>query len=197
MQGVARERSGTFVAVVGPSGAGKDTLMRLVRAELEGRDGFHFVRRVITRPVDAASEDHDTCSEATFTETVRRGDFALWWEAHGLRYGIPALVQARLAAGDTVIANLSRRALHDAAQRFGQVTVAHINARPDVLAARIKARGRETDIGAIRQRLAREADIHTPGCEIVEIDNSGDVDQATSRLLQALQRTRAAHETVS
>ena len=41
---------GCFVAVVGPSGAGKDTIMDAARVALAGDTRFHFVRRIITRP---------------------------------------------------------------------------------------------------------------------------------------------------
>lgn len=44
---------GTMIVIVGPSGAGKDTLMDYAAARLCGRPGFHFTRRVITRSGDA------------------------------------------------------------------------------------------------------------------------------------------------
>ncbi|MGO7947103.1 phosphonate metabolism protein/1,5-bisphosphokinase (PRPP-forming) PhnN, partial [Rhizobium ruizarguesonis] len=47
-----------MVVVVGPSGAGKDTLMNLAARRFKGRDDVHFVRRVITRQRDAGGEDH-------------------------------------------------------------------------------------------------------------------------------------------
>jgi len=42
-------RNGAFVAVVGPSGAGKDTLIAHARDALAGEPQVEFVRRVITR----------------------------------------------------------------------------------------------------------------------------------------------------
>ena len=41
--------AGVFVAVVGPSGAGKDSVIDHARSVLAGDDRTHFVRRVITR----------------------------------------------------------------------------------------------------------------------------------------------------
>jgi ABC-type phosphate/phosphonate transport system ATPase subunit len=55
-----------LVAVVGPSGAGKDTLMEAARLRLEGRPGFRFARRVITRPADAGGEEHEALDRAAF-----------------------------------------------------------------------------------------------------------------------------------
>lgn len=46
--GAGAER-GIMVVVVGPSGAGKDTLMNLAARHFSGRADVHFTRRVITR----------------------------------------------------------------------------------------------------------------------------------------------------
>ena len=64
-------RNGVFIAVVGPSGAGKDTIIDYAREKLRDEGGVEFVRRVITRPSDAASEDHDTLADAAFDEAER------------------------------------------------------------------------------------------------------------------------------
>ena len=78
-------RNGVFVAVVGPSGAGKDTLIAYARDRLAERRRVEFVRRVITRPSDRSSEDHDTLADAAFDEAESAGSFALSWSAHGLQ----------------------------------------------------------------------------------------------------------------
>ena len=59
-------RNGAFVAVVGPSGAGKDTLIAHARAALADEPQVEFVRRVITRLADGETEDHDTLTDAAF-----------------------------------------------------------------------------------------------------------------------------------
>src|SRR5450756_1114872 len=84
---------GRLVLVVGPSGAGKDTLIDAVRAACRDEAGVVFPRRVVTRPWSAA-EDHDTISDASFDQAAANGAFALWWAAHGLNYGIPAAIDA-------------------------------------------------------------------------------------------------------
>jgi len=103
--------TGTMVVVVGPSGAGKDTLMALAARHFAGRIDVHFVRRVITRDVDAGGEDHRSASESDFDAMQRAAGFAVWWDAHGLKYGIPASVFNELAKGRLVIANGSRSVL--------------------------------------------------------------------------------------
>ena len=138
-----------LILVVGPSGAGKDTLLNAARSALAGDAGFRFVRRVITRPPDPAGEDHESVSHEQFM--TRR--FALQWQAHGLRYGIPAGIAGDLAAGAAVVANVSRSVIAAAAQRF-PVRVIEVTAPPQVLATRLADRGREGP-GDIAGRLAR------------------------------------------
>jgi ribose 1,5-bisphosphokinase len=71
------------VLVVGPSGAGKDTLLRLARSACAGDGDVVFPRRVVTRPASEA-EDNQELSPAAFRQAHARGDFALHWEAHGI-----------------------------------------------------------------------------------------------------------------
>jgi ribose 1,5-bisphosphokinase len=144
-----------LVLVVGPSGAGKDTVLGLARQALAGDPRFRFVRRVITRPADAGGEDHEAVSEAVFANRA----FALRWQAHGLHYGIPLDVIDDLARGIVVVANVSRGVIAEAADRF-PVRVIEVTAPPDVLARRLAERGRET-ADDVAKRLAR--DVSLPG----------------------------------
>ena len=146
---------GTFVAIVGPSGAGKDTLIAHARGELAGRADFLFARRLVTRPANAF-EDHDTIDEAGFEAGHASGRFALSWRAHGLGYALPASILVALGEGRHVVCNLSRGVLPLARSRFARVVVVEVTAPEDVLAARLAARGRESR-AAIDERLAREA----------------------------------------
>jgi ribose 1,5-bisphosphokinase len=177
-----------LVPVVGPSGAGKDTLMAAARARLAGDTRFHFARRHITRPVEAGGEDHIPITAAAFEATRKAGGFALWWGAHGLLYGIGREIEGALAAGLVVVANLSRGVLEEAAARF-PTRVLLITARPEVLAARLAARGRE-DAADIAARLAREAPL-PPGLDIETVANDGSVEEGVVRVLAALNRAAA------
>jgi ribose 1,5-bisphosphokinase len=142
-----------LVLVVGPSGAGKDTVLGMARRALAADSRFRFVRRAITRPAEAGGEDHEAVSEAAFD----RRAFALHWQAHGLRYGIPADIVQDLDRGAVVVANASRAVIAEAAAKF-PVRVIEVTAPPDVLARRLAERGRETAEDAAR-RLARDVPI--------------------------------------
>ena len=174
-----------LIAVVGPSGAGKDTLMAGARAALAHDVRFRFVRRAITRPAEAGSEDHEALSDADFAARRAVGSFALSWDAHGLHYGIPRDIEEDIAARRVVIANLSRAVLPEAGARY-RLRVLNITAPMEVLAARLAARGRETaaDIAA---RLAREVAL-PDGLDVERVMNDADVAEGVARVLAALNR---------
>lgn len=174
-----------LIAVVGPSGAGKDTLMAGARAALARDTRFRFVRRAITRPAEAGGEDHEAFTEADFMARRAAGGFALSWEAHGLHYGIPRDIEADMAARRVVIANLSRAVLPEANALY-RLRVLNISAPIGVLAARLAARGRESaaDIAA---RLAREV-VLPDGLDIETVLNDADVAEGVARVLAAINR---------
>jgi ribose 1,5-bisphosphokinase len=174
-----------LVLVVGPSGAGKDTLLDGARAALAGDPRFRFVRRVITRPADAGGEAHEAVTEAEFQTREAGGGFALEWRAHGLRYGIPTDIDADLAEGKVVVANASR-AVIDVARRRYPVRVIEITAPRAVLAQRLAARGRES-VGDIAERLAREAPV-APAQDVETVLNDGAPAEGINRFVAVLNR---------
>jgi ribose 1,5-bisphosphokinase len=178
--------SGTFVAIVGPSGSGKDALINFARQRLAGREQFVFVRRIVTRPADRASEDHDSLGEAEFDALEQAGGFALTWPAHGLRYGLPASIDADIAAGLVVIANVSRQIVPRIETRYARTIIVALSARPDIIAQRLAARGRE-DAAAISRRLARMVDADALGPTTMRLDNSGPLALAGEQLVAVLQ----------
>ncbi|MBS7588220.1 phosphonate metabolism protein/1,5-bisphosphokinase (PRPP-forming) PhnN [Ancylobacter defluvii] len=179
---------GTLVLVVGPSGAGKDTLLSYARERLAGSSGLAFARRRITRPVDA-TEDHVSVDEATFQRAAAAGEFPLHWRANGLSYALGPEVAEAIRGAAAVVANGSRAAVREACARFSDVRVVLITAPPQVLAARIAARGRESAEDVV-QRLKREPALdRAPELTLV---NDGPPEAAGERLVAYLQRLAAA-----
>ncbi len=170
---------GRLIAVVGPSGVGKDSVMAgLVAA----RPALMVARRVITRDAALGGEDFDPVDEATFHRAVAAGAFALHWGAHGLYYGIPVQVADNVVAGQEVLANLSRGVLDAARARFAAVTVLHLTAQPETLATRLSGRGRESG-EAIAARLAR---VVPPAGPLVEVSNDGPLEATVAAALAGL-----------
>ncbi|MFH2016710.1 MAG: phosphonate metabolism protein/1,5-bisphosphokinase (PRPP-forming) PhnN [Pseudomonadota bacterium] len=176
---------GAFVAVMGPSGSGKDTLIAHARDRVDSERTF-FVRRIVTRAADSAAEDHDTMSCEAFAAAEADGAFALCWKAHGLDYGLPAGVDAAIRDGRAVVANVSRAVLPLLRQRYRHVVPVHVFADPDILAARIARRGRESG-EAIAARVSRDPGISLAGNDIVRIDNGGELTVAVDRFVAAIE----------
>jgi len=174
-----------LILIVGPSGAGKDTLMNGARAALADDPRFCFVRRIITRPGDMGEEAHESATEQAFELRRAAGDFALSWRAHGMHYGIPATIGVDLAQGRVVIANTSRAVVAEAAAQF-PTAVIEIGAPPDVLARRLAARGREDAVDVAR-RLSRAIELPLP-VERETVINDKTVEAGVRKLLAAINR---------
>jgi ribose 1,5-bisphosphokinase len=171
-----------LVLVVGPSGAGKDSLLNAARDRFRNDARISFARRVITRPPDPDGEDHEPIAEADFDAR----DFTLSWSAHGLRYGIPV---AAVRGDGVVVANVSRGVIAEAAGRY-RVRVIEITASGDILAARLAARGRETSEDVAR-RLNRNATI-PEDVELETVWNDGTLAEGVERFVAALHRALLA-----
>ena len=172
---------GRLVLVVGPSGGGKDTLIGEARRMCRD-DQVVFPRRVVTRPASTA-EDNDTVSDVAFNAAVAEGAFAIWWHAHGLKYGIPLSIDSDIRAGRTVVCNASRTIVGAARDRYMHVTVVLVTAPPEVLSARLAQRGRASD-GSIEDRLRRAVDDGL--VPDVTIRNVGTIEANAERLRDVL-----------
>jgi len=161
---------GRLVLVVGPSGAGKDTLLGLARVACADDANIVFVRRVVTRESSSA-EDNEQMTLAAFRDAQARGLFAIHWEAHGHAYGLPRSIEDDIRAGRTVIANVSRTVIPALRQSYANVLVVSITAPADVLAARLAMRRRGSD-GNIAERLARAVEDAEPDATIVNVSSA-------------------------
>jgi ribose 1,5-bisphosphokinase len=163
---------GRLILVVGPSGAGKDTLLGLARAACAEDPTIVFPRRVITREA-SASEDNEEVSAEAFREALAHDEYAMHWEAHGHRYALRRTIDDDIGAGHTVVANVSRTVIPAMRNAYANVVVVSITAPPDVLAARIAMRARGSD-GKIEQRLGRTVNevVAAPDVTIVNVSSA-------------------------
>lgn len=184
------EARGILFLVVGPSGAGKDTLLDIARSRLSGRPDILFPTRIITRSADAGGERHEAATSVAFAARRAAGELALCWHAHGLDYGIPMSIERALAAGRSIVVNVSREVIAEATERFSPVVVLNVTAPAAVLRDRLTARGRE-DAADVEARLARAA-LHAPtGDNVIHIVNDGTVEEGSALFLGTIEHCLA------
>ncbi len=179
-------RRGALILVMGPSGAGKDTLINGARERLAGNPRYSFPRRIVTRRA-GPSEDHDEIDAAGFAELRASGGLALAWSAHGLSYGLPASIETDLTAGRHVIANVSRGVTVQAQHRFSPLGFILVTAPLPILIERIAGRGRET-LAEIAERLRTAGTPETIAGRAVTVSNDGTVEDGVMAFLAAVER---------
>jgi ribose 1,5-bisphosphokinase len=172
---------GRLILVVGPSGAGKDTLLGFAKAACAEDAKIVFPRRVVTREA-SSSEDNIALAPDEFREALARGDFAMHWEAHGHSYGLPRAIDDDIRAGHSVVVNVSRTVIEAARRAYANVVVIAITAPPEVLAERIQMRARSSDSNS-EQRLSRTVDTAAPDVTIL---NVGRPEDHARRLVRAI-----------
>lgn len=176
---------GKLIAVVGPSGVGKDTIMDEVLLQ---RPDIICMRRMITRDADCGGEAFDGVSFDEFQAMAQGGQFALSWQAHGLHYGVPNNMDAFLSAGHTVMFNGSRAQMGAALARYPDMLILSITASNRVLAERLSQRGREAPKD-IEKRLNRASAAALPKGRAIEINNEGPLVEAVNACLDAIDRS--------
>ncbi|MFK4719855.1 ribose 1,5-bisphosphokinase [Bradyrhizobium niftali] len=174
---------GRLVLVVGPSGAGKDTLLGLAQAACTDDQNVVFPRRVVTRESSAA-EDNIAMSPDEFRRGIDHGDFAVHWEAHGHSYALPLDINDDIRAGRAVVVNVSRTVIAALRQAYANVVVVAITAPPDVLAQRLAARARHSD-GNIADRLSRSVEDVSAQADVT-ILNAGSADYHGRQLVRVI-----------
>ncbi|PAU66642.1 phosphonate metabolism protein/1,5-bisphosphokinase (PRPP-forming) PhnN [Pseudomonas sp. PIC25] len=178
-----------LIYLMGPSGAGKDSLLQAARPLLEARGG-RIVRRVITRSAEAVGEEARSVTLEMFERLEEQGAFAMSWRANGLAYGIPRQIDDWLGAGHDVLVNGSRAYLPQARARYPDLLAVMLCVDSAVLRQRLLARGRESS-AEIEARLARNATF-AAGLEddVVLLDNSGELAITLASLLVLLGEAR-------
>jgi thymidine phosphorylase len=180
------KKSGVFFFVVGPSGAGKDSLIDGARAILAS-DQFVFARRTITRPQGSPGEDHEACTEAEFESRVSQGGFLITWQAHGLNYGLPSSLVDAMTAGRHIIANGSRAMVSDLRKKIPSLIVIEVNAPKSVLETRLASRGRES-AEDVSRRLNRSVADYPKDQRVLRVINDGTLSEGIDRLIHAIEQ---------
>ena len=185
---------GRLFFFVGPTGAGKDSLLRWVQQRVPNRDTV-FARRTVTKPAQEG-DVHEAVDTATFWNLAAAGQFAMQWQVDGVSYGVRRCIEADLLAGFDVLVNGSREYVPQLQRLYPQAQVVWIEADAALLEERLAARGRESGAALLR-RISRasqfpppesRADSYANSQQVVRIDNSGEIETAGQRVLELLRR---------
>jgi ribose 1,5-bisphosphokinase len=175
---------GRLVVVVGPSGAGKDTLLRLACDHFRRDAGIVFPRRIVTR-APSADEDNEALSRADFAAAAAAGRFAFSWSAHELEYALSATLDDHIRCGRTAVCNVSRGIVGELRRRYAALHVVLVTAPPDLLAARLAARRRASD-GFIGARIAHAAPRQRELAPDLVIENIGHSEAGAMQLIAVI-----------
>ncbi len=183
--------AGALVYVMGPSGAGKDSVLERARAMLSTDSPIVFAHRYITRPANSGGENHVALSPAEFALRRAHRLFAFHWQAHGNDYGIGQEIHAWRRAGLTVVVSGSREHFRQIEDIDKDTVPVLITAPAERLQERLQRRGRE-DAAATAERLQRAATQDLDLAGMITIVNDGALDEAAEtfvRLLATLRRS--------
>ena len=175
-----------LIYVMGPSGAGKDSLLDWLKKKLPPQSPIRFAKRTIDRPLQAQGEQHESVDSATFERLQQEQSFAMHWLANGRQYGVRHSELEPLQQQQWLLVNGSRAHLPEALRQFKGLSVLHISASADILRARLLARQRETP-EAVEARVQRAVAFSVPtSCRCVRILNDNSLDDAGAVLMKAL-----------
>ena len=178
-------RPGPLVYVMGPSGAGKDSVLARARMQLAADMPVAFAHRYITRPAETGGENHIALTQAEFARRRAHGLLAFHWYAHGNDYGIGCEIHAWRDAGLAVVVSGSREHFQSMDGADDDLCPVLITASPGTLAERLAARGRE-DKAAVLARLERSAAYAVNDRRLVTIANDGPLDHAARAFVSLL-----------
>lgn len=171
------------ILVVGPSGSGKDTLLRNARGHFCKTRDLGFIRRYITRPPDR-NEDNFYIDPKGFLTLKECRFFLSTWQAHGNYYGIS---NHSMKSGNNYIpllCSISRDAIVDFEKEFPNTTTIHITAAKDILRQRLQKRGRENP-EEIENRLKR-ATRPVVARNLITFDNSTQLGESITNFISLL-----------
>ncbi len=173
--------SGLLVVLSGPSGVGKDSILRQAERRLPGLRRSISVTTRPPRPGEEEGRDYFFRSPAEFEKIVAEGEFLEWARYLDYCYGTPrAWVLQKLAAGEDVALEIDVQGGQQVRARFPEAALIFVSPpTEEALRARLRARNTETE-AALEHRLQayREERIHLPDYdyEIVNDDLEDAVD---------------------
>lgn len=168
-----------IILIIGPSGVGKDTLLKSIKEDY--RDRVNFVRRYISRIPDK-NEDNFFIEESAFSILQTNNFFISSWQAHKNSYGIS---KTSIKKGVNII-SISRSKIKDFEENYEKVFTINISVKREVLKSRLEKRGRETK-EEIEKRLNRSYE-KIKARNLIEFDNSFSEEESKKEFIKLIEK---------
>ena len=176
---------GKLIFIIGPSGAGKDTLLNEARVLLANSKSILFAHRYITRSPEYGVENHIALSTKEFEVRSAAGLFSIQWSGNDLHYGIGSEIDLWINKGFTVVVNGSRAYLKSLEVIPGHWVPLVIDVDRKKLESRLILRSRES-AQQIKERLRRNDLLSDSAQGYRKILNNGSVREGVNQLCSEL-----------
>lgn len=182
-------KNGRLFVVAGPSGTGKDTLIKEVMKDHD----LHLSVSATTRsprPGEVNGRDYMFVSDQEFDSLVARGAFLEWKAVFGKRYGtLSSEVDKALAAGKDVILEIDVKGALEVKSKVQDAKLIFITPPSmEELEGRLRGReaGEEAEIGARIDIAPREIEVGEKEFDVIIVND--DISRAAGELAKALGR---------
>jgi len=186
-----RPGSGRLVVLSGPSGVGKDTVLKALFAMAPSlRYSVSYTTRP-PRPGETDGVSYSFVDEATFRAMASRKEFLEWAEVHGHLYGTSvAHVQQVLDRGEDIVLKIDVKGAAYVCRRFPDaLSIFLLPPSEQVLRERLEARQTEQP-EAIALRVADAVGELAEARRYQYQVTNDDVDRAARRILEILAASR-------
>jgi len=182
-------KNGRLFVVVGPSGTGKDTLIKEVMKDQDVHLSVSATTRK-PRPGEVDGRDYVFVSDQEFENLVARGAFMEWKEVFGRRYGtLASEVDKALADGKDVILEIDVKGAREVKSKVPDAKLIFIMP-PSMEELEARLRGREADdedeIEGRIDMAPREMVIGEKEFDVIIVND--DISRAAGELAKALGR---------
>lgn len=184
---------GRIFALVGPGGAGKNTLMKMVLPRIDKLTQLATATTRTIRPGEQEGREHLFVDLDTFNRWIAENKLVEWQEVHpGKFYGVPrAPLEAAFSEGRDLIADIEIDGAKRIFEAYPDNTVLIFIAAPSlaVLEQRMRDRGESDEGVSIRMARAEREMAFAMNCQVYIVNDNQT--HAADALEQAILKVRS------
>jgi len=157
----ASSKKGLLVILSGPSGSGKDTILRELRLlDPDIRESVSATTRS-PRQNETDGLNYHFLSEEEFAEKIKNGEFIEYVKYNNHYYGtLKSEVEALISGGKTAVLVIEVRGAAEVLKKFPEAVSIFLTApSPEALEARLRIRAQNSEAGIKKRLLIAEEEI--------------------------------------